>query len=229
MIQIEDLRKTYRGPRGSVHAIDGVSLSVAAGEFVAVQGPSGCGKTTLLLALGGLLLPSGGRIVVDGQEPYGLSANARSRWRARTVGFVFQQFHLVPYLDALDNVMAASLPCPAPDALERARTLIARFGLEGRMHHVPAELSTGERQRVALARALLNRPRVLLADEPTGNLDGENSEIVLEHLAAFAEDGGAVLLVTHDAAAAARAQRTVYLRNGAVASPSALNSGAVAG
>jgi ABC-type lipoprotein export system ATPase subunit len=213
MIQVADLKKTYRGPRGEVLALDGITLDVQAGEFLAVQGPSGCGKTTLLLAVGGLLVPSAGCVRVDGIDPFLLSPNERARWRARAVGFVFQQFHLVPYLDTLDNVMAAALPCSAADAAERARDLLARFHMGHRVHHVPAELSTGERQRVALARALLNRPQILLADEPTGNLDDESSAVVLESLAEFARDGGAVLLVTHDAHAASRAGRSVHIMN----------------
>lgn len=213
MVQVDDLRKSYRTNNGEVHALEGISLSVKSGEFLAVRGASGCGKTTLLLAVGGLLLPSSGRIRVGGTDPFALSPNARARWRATSVGFVFQQFHLVPYLDAFDNVMTASLPCPTPDAPARARELLDRFNLSHRIHHVPAELSTGERQRVALVRAILNRPQVLLADEPTGNLDEANAETVLEHLAAFADNGGAVLLVTHDAAAAARAHRIVELKH----------------
>jgi putative ABC transport system ATP-binding protein len=214
MVHVEELRKSYRTPRGEVRALDGVTLNVRSGEFLAVRGPSGCGKTTLLLAVGGLLLPSGGRVLVDECDPYALSANERARWRARTVGFVFQQFHLVPYLDTLENVLAASVPCPDPAAPERARELLESFGMGHRLHHVPAELSTGERQRVALVRALLNRPRILLADEPTGNLDEANSDAVLEHMAAFAREGGSVLLVTHDAAAAARADRIVRMEKG---------------
>ncbi len=213
MIHVVDLMKTYRGTRGDVLALDGVTLEVKAGEFLAVQGPSGCGKTTLLLAVGGLLVPSAGCVRVDGIDPFLLSPNERARWRARAVGFVFQQFHLVPYLDTLDNVMAASLPCPTADVAERAYDLLTRFHMVHRVHHVPAELSTGERQRVALARALLNRPQILLADEPTGNLDDESSDVVLESLAEFAHDGGAVLLVTHDAKAARRADRSVHIVN----------------
>lgn len=216
MVHVEDLRKVYGGPRGEVRALDGVTLDVARGEFVAVRGPSGCGKTTLLLAVGGLLLPSGGRVAVNGCDPYALSPNERARWRACAVGFVFQQFHLVPYLDVLENVLVASVACPAPDAPERARELLDRFGLGDRMRHVPAELSTGERQRTALVRALLNRPEVILADEPTGNLDEANSAAVLEHLAAFAREGGAVLLVTHDSRAAGYAHRVVRMERGRV-------------
>jgi putative ABC transport system ATP-binding protein len=181
---------------------------------VAVQGPSGCGKTTLLLAAGGLLQPSNGRVLIDGQDPYAFSPEQRARFRGQKIGFVFQQFHLIPFLSVLDNILAPTLAFPTPDAPEHARELIAHFGLQDRVHHVSASLSTGERQRTALARALLNRPKLLLADEPTGNLDGDNGVIVLNCLAEFAKNGGAVLLVTHDSAAVQAAHRVVCLCEG---------------
>ncbi len=211
MLEIRELSKTYRGPAGPLRVLRGLSLGVAAGEFVAVQGRSGCGKTTLLLAAGGLLRPDGGQVLVNGQDLYALSEEARARFRAAHIGFVFQQFHLIPYLSARENVLAAALAVPVPEARARADELLAALGLDGRAGHVPAELSTGERQRTALARALLHRPRLLLADEPTGNLDRESAEIVLNHLADFARGGGAVLLATHDPEAASRAQRVVRL------------------
>ena len=220
MLDIADLAKSYQGPDGRVHALAGISLHVSAGEFVSVQGPSGCGKTTLLLAAGGLLAPDGGQVRVTGQDPYALSPEERACFRAKTIGFVFQQYHLVPYLSVLDNVLAPSLAAPPRGvkghtlALDRAVELIEHFGLTDRINHVPAELSTGERQRVALARALLNRPKMLLADEPTGNLDDDNAGVVLGHLVDFAKAGGAVLLVTHDARAAEYAGRHVLLSDG---------------
>ena len=198
--------------------MDDVSLRVEQGQFVAVQGPSGCGKSTLLLIAGGLLSPNSGRVKIDGCDPYELSANERAQFRATKIGFVFQQFHLVPYLSVLDNVLAASIATQRPDARSRARELLKHFGLEHRSDHVPAELSTGERQRTALARALLNRPKLLLADEPTGNLDRENAEIVFSHLVEFARDG-AVLLVTHDTKALEYAQRVERIREGRIVSP----------
>lgn len=214
MFEVTGLRKVYETRRGTVRALNGVSLAVGSGEFVAVRGPSGCGKTTLLLAVGGLLAPTEGRVIVDGRDPYALTPEVRARLRASTIGFVFQQFHLVPFLDVMDNVSTPSLALPTDGARARAERLIAHFGLTERVHHVPAELSVGERQRVALARALLNEPKILLADEPTGNLDDENGAIVLGHLAEFTKQGGAVLLVTHDARAADYAQRTVRMREG---------------
>lgn len=215
MLEIRDLTKAYRGPgAGRVVALERVSLRLEGGDFVAVCGPSGSGKTTLLLAAGGLLIPDDGRVLVDGTDIYALTSGERAALRARAIGFVFQQFHLIPYLNVLDNVMAASLALGDGDSRERALDLVRRFGLEDRADHVPSELSTGEKQRTALARALLNRPRLILADEPTGNLDTENGRLVLEHLADFARSGGSVLLASHDPEAAAFAGRTVRLEKG---------------
>ncbi len=214
LLELNDISKSYRGPQ-PVQALVDVSLRVRPGEFVAVHGPSGSGKTTLLLVAGGLLAPDSGEVLLDGMSPYRLPADARAKFRATHVGFVFQQFHLVPYLNVLENVMAPSIAVPSAGARSRALELIERFGLADRMYHVPAELSTGERQRVALARALLNRPKLILADEPTGNLDRANADIVLGHLAEFARSGqGAVLLVTHSDYAAAFADRIERLTAG---------------
>ena len=214
MLAVENLTKTYAGPHGAVHALADVSFDVSAGDFVAVQGPSGCGKSTLLLAVGGLLVPSAGTVRVDGNDVYALDAGHRARLRAQTIGFVFQQFHLVPYLRVIDNILAPTWGADRGPAQERARALAERLGLTHRVDHLPAEISVGERQRTALARALMNEPKLLLADEPTGNLDRENADAVLGHLAAFAADGGAVLMVTHDAAAAGIAQRSIFLSEG---------------
>jgi ABC-type lipoprotein export system ATPase subunit len=211
MLNIDNVRKTYRTARGDVTPLDGLSLSVRAGEFAAVCGPSGCGKTTLLLVVGGLLHPDSGTVRVGGSDLYQMSPEARARFRAANIGFVFQQFHLIPYLSVLENVLAAALAAPLPDARERGLTLLRHFGLAHRQDHVPAQLSTGERQRTALARALLHRPKLLLADEPTGNLDEDSGRLVLRHLADYANDGGAVLLVTHDPRAAEFTGRIVNL------------------
>ena len=201
-LQIDNVHKSYRTARGEVRAVNGLSLAVDTGEFIAVQGPSGCGKTTLLMMAGGLLAPDAGRIRIDGCDPYQLSAEQRARFRAQNLGFVFQQFHLVPYLSVLDNVLVPALAAGHTDARQRAVDLIERFGLGPRIDHVPAKLSSGERQRTALARALLGRPKLVLADEPTGNLDRNNADAVMEYLAQYAAEGGAVLLVTHDRDAA---------------------------
>ena len=213
-----DLRKTYRGGDGSVAALDGVSCSLDPGDFCVVCGPSGCGKTTLLLTLGGLLAPDGGTVRIDDVDLYGLTPDDRSRLRAHTIGFVFQQFHLVPYLSVLENVLAPSIACKRDDVESRARDLIARFNLEGRIDHLPSELSTGERQRTALARAMVNNPDLILADEPTGNLDPDNGEEVLTALDDFSLAGGTVLMVTHNPDAAARARWVLTMKDGGISS-----------
>jgi len=214
MLEFKNVSKWFNGTQGRVMALMEISFSVRPGELLAVRGPSGCGKTTLLLTAGGLLRPSDGRISLDGQDPYALSPETRSRLRARMIGFVFQQFHLIPYLTVRQNIMTASLAVPLKEASERARQLISRFGLDDRAEHVPAKLSTGERQRTALARALLNEPKIILADEPTGNLDEDNAQTVFGYLSQYVSDGGCVLLVTHDARAAAHATRSLQMGNG---------------
>jgi putative ABC transport system ATP-binding protein len=210
------LAKAYPRPGKAVLALDGVTICVAPGEMVAVQGPSGCGKTTLLLVAGGLLKPDAGQVLIAGQDPYALAPDGRAQFRAAHLGFVFQQFHLLPYFSVLDNILAPTLARPAPDARERATELAGRFGLADRLDHVPGRLSTGERQRTALARALLHKPQLLLADEPTGNLDEASGQAVLGHLAEFAKAGSAVLVVTHDPRAAQYATRVVRMESGRI-------------
>ncbi|MCC6695431.1 MAG: ABC transporter ATP-binding protein [Candidatus Hydrogenedentes bacterium] len=214
LLHAECLHKSFSGPNGKIHALDGVSLTLEPGDFLAVKGPSGCGKSTLLFTLGALLRPDAGDLTVLDRKPYAMSREERAALRAKSIGFVFQQFHLTPYLSVLDNVLAPALALPSVDARARASELIERVGLKDRADHVPSMLSTGERQRTALARALLNRPKILLADEPTGNLDEDNGALVLEHLSAFAKQGGAVVLVTHERDAAAHAHTILQMREG---------------
>ncbi len=224
LLKMTDVSKSYKGPEEIVSAVQAVSLQVDPGQFVAVRGPSGCGKSTLLLMAGGLLRPDRGEILALGQDPYALSPDARARFRARNIGFVFQQFHLVPYLSVIDNILAPTLATndSAAETRQRAEDLAERFGLAPRRHHLPGELSSGERQRTALARALLNQPKLILADEPTGNLDRDNAEILLNYLADFTRSGGGVLLVTHDPAAAERADLEIRLQDGQRLSESAV-------
>ena len=214
MLNATHVSKTYTVGQNVVRALDDVSVRVDAGQFVTVKGPSGCGKTTLLLAAGALMAPDAGTVEIEGVDPYGLAPDPRAAFRATKIGFVFQQFYLVPYLSVLDNVLTPSLACPRHDAADRAKHLVARFGLTERSDHMPGELSTGERQRTALARAMLNEPKLILADEPTGNLDQDNAHGVLEALAEFASAGGAVLLVTHDDKVAQYAHRTIHISQG---------------
>jgi putative ABC transport system ATP-binding protein len=220
MVQLEGVSEIYRGRRGEVRALDDVSLAVREGEFVAAQGPSGSGKSTLLLTIGGMVHPTKGRVLVDGKDIYAMSGSDRAKFRAENVGFVFQMFHLMPYLAVIENVLLASRGRTRADALAEAEKLLERFGLSSRIRHKPGQLSTGERQRTALARALLNRPKLLLADEPTGNLDPENSAIVMGYLSQFHQQGGTVIVVSHEAIAAEYAQRVIRLREGRIVTPS---------
>jgi putative ABC transport system ATP-binding protein len=216
MLTIEKITKIYPRSKNKVVAVKDISLTLKAGDFIAVRGPSGCGKSTLLLAAGGLLEPDQGEVRVDNQNIYKLTSEERAKFRAKKIGFVFQQFHLVPYLNVLENILVPSVVIPSPEIKQRALELIEHFKLNGRQSHLPSELSTGEQQRTALARALLNRPKLILADEPTGNLDEENAKAVLDYLSEFCKKGGAVLLVTHDSRAASFVQRTIYLRDGKI-------------
>ena len=225
MLEIQHISKYYHRQDGIVKALENVTLNIDAREFVAVQGPSGCGKTTLLLAAGGLLVPDTGEVLIDGCDPYNMSPDDRAMLRAAEIGFVFQQFYLIPYLTVLDNVRAPSIALPQENTDKRAHELISRFNLSERSSHVPSELSTGERQRTALARALLNNPKIILADEPTGNLDKDNAEIVLTSLASFVDSGGSVLLVSHDENVTSYAHRTIYLRNGKISQGRKNNNG----
>ena len=211
ILKCGDLRKVFSENGTEVEALAAVSLTARPGEFISLFGPSGCGKSTFLLVVGGLLVPTSGTLQVCGQDPYALSPSGRAAFRADNIGFLFQQFHLVPYLDVLGNVLAPTLAGCFPNAEERARALLDKFQLGHRLRHIPAKLSTGEQQRVALVRSILRKPRILFADEPTGNLDQENSTLVLDHLEAFAQAGGTVLMATHDPVALQRVSRSVEL------------------
>lgn len=213
VLAINQLGKSFPSAAGEVHAVRDVSLELAAGELVALRGPSGCGKSTLLMAAGGLLEPTSGSVEINGTDLYSLGQDGRAQFRAENIGFVFQQFHLIPYLDVRDNILAASLATARAEG-ERVDELLEIFGLQQRAHHVPAALSTGEKQRTAMARALLNNPKLILADEPTGNLDQGNAEALLEQLSGFSGKGGAVLLVTHDARVDDHAGRTIEISDG---------------
>ena len=214
MIRCDEVTKNFRKNGSEVTSLDRFTAKVAEGEFVAVRGPSGSGKTTLLLTLGGMQRPSAGSVQLAGRDLYALSPAERARLRSSEIGFVFQMFHLVPYLDLLGNVMLACPGKPSAEVLQRASGLMDELGLAARASHRPGELSAGERQRLAVARALLNRPKLILADEPTGNLDPENAAEVIRHLAEFHRAGGTVVLVTHGAAADAHADRTLRLEQG---------------
>jgi len=219
MIRLENVSKVYRGKTAAVVALDGVSLSIDEGEFVTVKGPSGSGKSTLLLTIAGMIRPTRGRVVVGGEDVYAMSGSRRAKFRAENIGFVFQMFHLVPYLSVLENVLLPMVTGARQDDGRDARDLLERLGLSERASHKPAALSTGERQRTAMARALMNGPRIILADEPTGNLDGDNAEQVMRHMGEFHEQGGTVVLVTHEEAAQRHASRTIHIRQGRIELP----------
>ncbi|GAB4521313.1 MAG: lipoprotein-releasing ABC transporter ATP-binding protein LolD [Anaerolineales bacterium] len=217
LVQTHDLWKTY-GDTAPVHALRGVDLQVASGEFVAVTGTSGSGKSTLLNLLGGLDVPTRGEVRFAEQPlPYH-DAEALAQFRLKNAGFIFQAFHLIPTLTALENVTVPLLPYRRQvdfSLEERALTLLQAVGLEARARHYPGQLSGGERQRVAIARALLNTPRLLLADEPTGNLDSATGSEILTLLERLrAEQGVTIVLVTHDPQIARRADRIVVMKDG---------------
>jgi putative ABC transport system ATP-binding protein len=209
LVQVEDVSKSYAGLR----ALDSVTFEVLAGEWIAIMGPSGSGKTTLINILGGLDRPTGGRAVVDGVNVGTLGERELTRYRAEKIGFVFQHFYLVPYLSALENVMLAQYFHSVADEAEAAQSL-ARVGLRDRLDHLPSQLSGGEQQRVALARALINHPKLILADEPTGNLDEANEQMVLELLRELHRAGHTILLVTHSPEIGRMADRRIELAHG---------------
>ncbi len=214
MIRIENMTKTFATRRGPVQAIDALTLEIDPGAFVVVRGPSGSGKTTLLLALGGMQRPTQGKVLVDGHDPYALSPADRAQFRAERIGFVFQMFHLVPYLSVRENVLLAGKAAGNGVDAGKADALIEELGLTPRRHHRPGELSAGERQRAAIARALINQPALILADEPTGNLDPDNAAEVVQALHDFRKQGGTVVFVTHGTAADEHADRVIQLRDG---------------
>jgi putative ABC transport system ATP-binding protein len=193
-----------------------VTFDVEAGEWIAIMGPSGSGKTTLINILGGLDTPTVGRVVVDDTNVADLDENGLTRYRAEKIGFVFQQFHLVPYLTAVENVMLAQYFHSTPDEAE-AREALGRVGLGDRLTHLPAQLSGGEQQRVAVARALINHPKLILADEPTGNLDEANEQIVINLFHQLHTEGHTILMVTHDPSIGRLADRRIELAHGRLA------------
>ena len=216
MLQLENITKKYTNGNQAILALDHVSLQVGEGEFVVVSGASGSGKTTLLLAAGGLLKPILGKIQINSVDIYDMTHEERSIFRANNIGFVFQQYHLIPYLSILENVKVPLLAGKSMIPDNKVIELIDSLGLKERLHHTPAELSAGEKQRTALARALLFKPKILLADEITGNLDPVNIEIVMNCLNDFKSSGGTILLVTHDKEVSKKANNVIYLEKGKI-------------
>src|ERR1700730_13957692 len=230
MIQIKDVTKLYPAKEsgnenaggkekesGAIHALDHISLDVAPGEWLSIMGPSGSGKSTMVNLIGCLDRPSSGQIWLNGVNVAGLSSAELNRVRAEKIGFVFQQFHLIPYLTAVENVMLAQYFHSMTDEKEALEAL-ERVGLKDRCHHVPSQLSGGEQQRVCIARALINDPKIILADEPTGNLDAQNEEIVLRLLREFHQQGRTIVMVTHDPVVARLADRRIEFHHGKIES-----------
>jgi putative ABC transport system ATP-binding protein len=219
IVEVRELTKIYGSGDTAVTALDGVNLSVEPGEFVAVMGPSGCGKSTLLNLVGGLDRPTSGQVLIDGTDIATMNDRHITELRRRRLGFVFQFFNLIPVLDATEN---AALPLTldgvsTADSRRRAEEWLVRVGLEGRLHNRPDQLSGGQQQRVAVARALVTEPALVLADEPTGNLDSKAADEIADLLnPAAGEWGRAVVMVTHDVRIAAHARRIVFMRDGAI-------------
>jgi putative ABC transport system ATP-binding protein len=218
LIRLEDIRREYVQGEDTIRVLKGVTLEIYQGEFVALQGTSGSGKSTLLHILGLLDSPTSGRYLLRGEDVSHLSDDEQSDMRNRFTGFVFQSFYLVPYASALENVLLPGLYSDTPESAlrKRAAGLLERVGLGDRLHFKPSQLSGGQQQRVALARALINEPDMVLADEPTGQLDSSTSREILELFSAVNESGTTVLLVTHDEETAAVAKRRVHITDGRI-------------
>ena len=216
ILKADNLEKVYRVGKVDVPALRGVSLAVQEGEFVGIMGPSGCGKSTMLHLLGGLLTPTKGRIVIDGEDLTAATDAKRTDIRRRKIGFVFQRFNLFPTLTAEGNLrLAERIHGNGADDPDRRREILRMLRLQEKMHHKPLELSGGEQQRVALARAVVNRPALVLADEPTGNLDSENSEIVLKMFRELnSRFNQTIIMITHNPEAAEACQRIIQMRDG---------------
>lgn len=216
MITIQNLTKRFHSRKSEVLALNKVNLHINKGEFVLIKGPSGCGKSTLLFTLGGMLKPSIGSISVDQQDIYKLSEAELQMYRARQIGFVYQSYHLVPYLNILENILLVNQTSKEVASYDDVVALAKQFNLENRLYHKPAELSVGEKQRAALMRALMVKPQILIADEPTGNLDPENSEIIMKHFKDFQQQGGTVIMASHGNEADKLATVTVYMKDGEI-------------
>lgn len=217
MVEIENVTKIYHNKKRAIEALKEINLNVNEGEFVVVRGPSGSGKSTLLLAIGGMLKATSGRIIVNGNNIYKLDERKRSKFRAENIGFVFQMFHLIPYLNVIENVLLPTgIVTNKSLNVSKARELLKRLHLTEREYHKPSEMSAGEIQRAALARALMIQPKIILADEPTGNLDPENAAEVIGHLKKYQNDGGTVIVVTHGSVADQYADRIIKLKDGRI-------------
>jgi putative ABC transport system ATP-binding protein len=220
VIRLEDVEKTYIMGKVKVHALRGVDLTIKKGEYVAIMGPSGSGKSTLMNQVGALDRPTKGKVFIEEHDISKMSDNELAKIRRENIGFVFQQFNLIPRLTAIENV---ELPMwyagiPKIKRIKRAAELLKLVGLGDRMKHRPAELSGGQMQRVCIARALANNPDIIMADEPTGNLDSKSSEDIMKILEKLNKEGRTIIMVTHEEEYAKRAERTIYIRDGRIVS-----------
>ncbi len=215
MIRLQNVTKTYSETGKNVRALDNVTVDIDKGSFIVLRGPSGCGKTTLLMAIAGMLKPASGDILFDDHNLYDMDTHKRANFRADNIGFVFQAFHLVPYLNVLENVLLAGTK-HKKETTHRAKELLEQLGMTHRLHHKPSALSAGEKQRTAIARAMLNKPQLLLADEPTGNLDPDNAAAVLGYLSDYHKKGGTVILVAHNSQAEQFADTILSMNNGRI-------------
>lgn len=216
MIQLSNINKIYRSFPKQVTALKNIDLYINRGKFIVIRGPSGSGKTTLLLTIGTMLHPSSGFVKIENTDIYRFNELERTKFRATNIGFVFQEFYLIPYLNVLENIMLSAGLGKDGTKQHKAEELTDKLGLTDRMLHKPSELSAGEQQRIALARALIHQPKIILADEPTGNLDPENSSIVINILNNFHQSGGTVIIATHGKDADLYADRIFSLNKGEI-------------
>ncbi len=211
MIKLQNISKTYPSSSGLFYALRDISLDIEDGQYIAVTGPSGSGKSTLLNILGGMTKPDHGEVLVNGKQLYRLSEKERNIYRREKIGFVFQQFHLIPYLKVYENILTGTT---GKNHKGNIQALLERFQIDNKSKHYPSQLSVGEKQRVALIRAAVSRPDMILADEPTGNLDDENGKIILDFFREYHREGKTVILVTHESGLSEHADRIITLKKG---------------
>lgn len=216
MIEVKGVTKLFNSGGKQVSALDNVDLTIQKGDFALIKGPSGCGKSTLLFAVGGLLVPSSGAIRISDVDLYALPEKKRLRFRSQRIGFVFQSYYLIPYLSIMENIMILNKVYGLKVTKEEVLQLAEQLNFDHRLNHKPSEMSIGEKQRASLVRALAIKPEIILADEPTGNLDPENAEAVLKYLELFHREGGTVVMVSHGSDADRYATQNIWLDNGGV-------------
>lgn len=216
MIEVKSITKQYNSGKSKVTALNNINLKVEKSEFILIKGESGSGKSTLLFVMGGMLNPTSGDIIINKKNIVGLSEKELGKYRANEIGFVFQSYHLLPYLNVLENIMLPNESSGVKIEKEAVINIVEELGIKDRLYHKPSQLSAGEKQRVALARALITEPSLILADEPTGNLDEKNTIEVMNHLKAYQEKGGTVIMVTHGNLADSYATRTIRLDSGKI-------------